>query len=86
MFKIVYYHIMIILYKFCGWATDMVACNSSWTRAHVDNLWKQDPRICRTIFPPCDTEFYIRGIRPEGGRQEIKTKEMPKETAEEVMK
>lgn len=86
LFKIVYYNIMIVLYKICGWFADIVACNSSWTRAHIDELWSVEPKRCRTIFPPCDTEFYIKGIRPEGGRREITDKAMPKERAEEVMK
>lgn len=85
-FKIVYYNILIILYKICGRFTDAIACNSSWTRAHIDGLWSSDPKFCKTIFPPCDTEFYIKGIQPEGGRREIKDGPMPKETAEEVMK
>jgi alpha-1,2-mannosyltransferase len=29
--------------------------NSTWTKGHIENLWKRDADI---IYPPCDTERF----------------------------
>lgn len=63
-----YYRVLILVYKFCGRYADEVACNSSWTRQHIDSLWGTTGMTCRTIFPPCDTEFYIKSIDACGGK------------------
>ena len=87
MVKIVYYYVMIVLYKICGRFADVIACNSSWTRNHIDNLWGRDSSSCKTVFPPCDTEFYLKEIKAEGGRREIKEgMALPEENAEGVKK
>lgn len=42
-----------------------MACNSSWTRSHIEQLW--NPKNVRTIYPPCDTDFFIDSIKLDGG-------------------
>lgn len=53
----VYYNVLILLYQFCGLFTSAVAANSSWTRGHVDMLWKLSENRVKTIYPPCGEEF-----------------------------
>ena len=61
--KLVYYWAIYYFYKFCGLFVDQVACNSSWTRGHMNELWnKTDQSEIQTIFPPCDTSSFIDKI------------------------
>jgi hypothetical protein len=39
--KVHYYRALIYLYKFAGRFADQVAVNSSWTRAHMDEMWEK---------------------------------------------
>ncbi|KAK8914541.1 GDP-Man:Man(3)GlcNAc(2)-PP-Dol alpha-1,2-mannosyltransferase [Platanthera zijinensis] len=43
---------MLLLLK--GSYAHLVMVNSSWTRAHILNLWKI-PRRIKRVYPPCDT-------------------------------
>jgi len=52
--KRVYYHLLMFTYKICGRFADQVATNSSWTNAHIVELWG-NPETTTKIFPPCDT-------------------------------
>jgi len=53
--KLIYYRCFAFLYGIMGAFAEMVMVNSSWTRGHIDSLWKiPKQRIC-TVFPPCDT-------------------------------
>jgi len=67
MFKQIYYRIMIIWYRFSGKFVDQACCNSSWTRGHMDQLWGANNAWMRTIYPPCDTDFYTKTIDVNGG-------------------
>lgn len=52
--KRVYYWLLMGTYRFCGRFADQVATNSSWTNAHILELWNQPARTVK-IYPPCDT-------------------------------
>lgn len=56
--KIYYYWAIYYVYKFCGYFCDQVACNSSWTRGHMDELWNKPDSEITTIYPPCDTSTF----------------------------
>mmetsp|Transcript_18405 Transcript_18405/g.31476 ORF Transcript_18405/g.31476 Transcript_18405/m.31476 type:complete len:99 (+) Transcript_18405:741-1037(+) len=49
---------------------DQVAANSSWTRGHVDNLWKKTTGV-ETVYPPCDTSQYIEKITIDTPRDNL---------------
>lgn len=52
--KLVYYRIFAVLYGMVGRYAEVVMVNSSWTRGHIDSLWRIPDRT-RILFPPCDT-------------------------------
>ena len=83
--KMVYYQLFAKMYSWCGRCSDCVMVNSSWTQAHINNLWSLAYKT-RTIYPPCDVNklepvfsdkrhdenFYIASvaqIRPEKNHQ-----------------
>jgi alpha-1,2-mannosyltransferase len=41
-------------YRQAGRFANQVATNSSWTNAHIQDLWG-NPDSTTKIFPPCDT-------------------------------
>lgn len=48
-----YYRIFARIYSWCGSFADVVMANSSWTKGHIDSLWRTDADI---VYPPCDTD------------------------------
>ncbi|KAL5160825.1 GDP-Man:Man(3)GlcNAc(2)-PP-Dol alpha-1,2-mannosyltransferase [Glycine soja] len=52
--KIVYYTVFSCLYGFVGSCAHLAMVNSSWTKSHIENLWRFPDRIKR-VYPPCDT-------------------------------
>lgn len=55
-FKVLYYYIILFLYKFNGFFVDLAFCNSTWTFNHMKNIWKG---VKSTIlYPPCSTKLY----------------------------
>lgn len=52
--KVFYYHIFAALYGFAGRRANTVLVNSTWTRQHIDSLWKV-PAKTSVVYPPCDT-------------------------------
>ncbi|KAK8940229.1 GDP-Man:Man(3)GlcNAc(2)-PP-Dol alpha-1,2-mannosyltransferase [Platanthera guangdongensis] len=52
--KVGYYILFSWLYGLVGSYAHLVMVNSSWTRAHILNLWKI-PRRIKRVYPPCDT-------------------------------
>eukprot|EP00929_Paragymnodinium_shiwhaense_P114202 TRINITY_DN82531_c0_g1_i1.p1 TRINITY_DN82531_c0_g1~~TRINITY_DN82531_c0_g1_i1.p1 ORF type:complete len:510 (-),score=108.19 TRINITY_DN82531_c0_g1_i1:53-1582(-) len=53
--KLMYYHVFAFLYGIAGSFAEVVMCNSSWTRGHIDNLWLTPENAISTVYPPCDT-------------------------------
>ena len=47
--KLFYYHFFSWVYGICGRCATSVMTNSSWTKGHLDQLWKLDTS---KIFPP----------------------------------
>ena len=52
--KVVYYRIFAWLYGVVGRRADLVLTNSSWTRGHIETLWRH-PQT-HLVYPPCDTK------------------------------
>ena len=54
--KLSYYRLFARLYGFMGRRSDVVMVNSSWTHAHIRQLWS--PRQLFIVYPPCDTASF----------------------------
>lgn len=70
--KLLYYRGFAALYGFVGRFAEVIMVNSSWTRGHIDSLWRVPARTT-TVFPPCDTDSLAalplkRALTHEGGR------------------
>lgn len=52
--KVVYYTLFSWLYGLVGSSAHLAMVNSSWTRSHIESLWKI-PRRTKRVYPPCDT-------------------------------
>lgn len=50
--KLIYYHIFAKLYGFMGRHADIVMANSSWTKGHIEKIWKTNEVIL--LHPPCN--------------------------------
>eukprot|EP00879_Flechtneria_rotunda_P023004 GHRR01024315.1.p1 GENE.GHRR01024315.1~~GHRR01024315.1.p1 ORF type:complete len:303 (+),score=76.85 GHRR01024315.1:763-1671(+) len=52
--KVLYYQAVALVYGISGAFADVVMVNSSWTAAHIRQLWWMwgEPHI---VYPPCDT-------------------------------
>lgn len=53
--KLVYYRIFEKLYSKCGRMADKVMVNSTWTRGHIDDIWRV-PQRTTIVYPPCDVQ------------------------------
>lgn len=53
--KLIYYKTLAYLYGLAGRRADLVLVNSSWTRNHIDSLWKIKAHV---VYPPCDIENF----------------------------
>jgi len=53
--KLVYYSIFAIWYGFVGSLADLTMVNSSWTKGHIQYLWKLAGKV-HVVFPPVDTK------------------------------
>ena len=56
--KLVYYSIFAIGYGFVGSLADLTMVNSTWTKGHIQQMWKFAGKI-HTLFPPVDTQSLI---------------------------
>lgn len=52
--KVIYYMFFSWMYGLVGSCAHLVMVNSSWTRSHINELWRIPQRIKR-VYPPCDT-------------------------------
>ncbi|KAJ3200753.1 asparagine-linked glycosylation protein [Entophlyctis luteolus] len=52
--KLVYYKSFAKLYSEVGSCADVIVANSSWTIAHLNEIWKV-PEKTSIVYPPCDT-------------------------------
>ncbi|KAF9112998.1 asparagine-linked glycosylation protein [Mortierella sp. AM989] len=53
--KLAYYRCFAVLYTYAGAFAHVVMVNSSWTKGHIDSLWKIKSTV---VYPPCDTEAF----------------------------
>ncbi|CAG8483898.1 8426_t:CDS:2 [Ambispora leptoticha] len=61
--KLIYYYAFAFLYGLSGGLfTDIVMVNSSWTKNHIDQIWRIDSHI---VYPPCDTDELVTRIKFE---------------------
>lgn len=49
--KLLYYWIFAVLYAISAQCIDVVAANSSWTRTHLETIWRR--KHIPTVYPPC---------------------------------
>lgn len=68
-----YNRFLIWSYSFCGSFADIVACNSTWTLNHIKQLWSVKKDKLRTIYPPCDTDYFGSWVDKEGDIADDKT-------------
>ncbi|XP_021892710.1 GDP-Man:Man(3)GlcNAc(2)-PP-Dol alpha-1,2-mannosyltransferase [Carica papaya] len=52
--KIIYYRIFSWMYGAVGSCAHLAMVNSSWTKSHIEKLWRILDQIKR-VYPPCDT-------------------------------
>lgn len=64
--KLIYYRLFAMLYSIVGRYATVVMVNSSWTRDHIQQLWKGQAHV---VFPPCDTEELEK--LPLGHREDL---------------
>ena len=55
--KLLYYRLFALAYGRCGGFADLIMVNSSWTRNHINSIWRL-PHRTHLIFPPCDTTAF----------------------------
>jgi alpha-1,2-mannosyltransferase len=53
--KLFYYNLVAYFYGLAGSYAHLVMVNGSWTRDHIERLWRILKCIVR-VYPPCDTE------------------------------
>ncbi|XP_042474522.1 GDP-Man:Man(3)GlcNAc(2)-PP-Dol alpha-1,2-mannosyltransferase-like [Zingiber officinale] len=52
--KVVYYTLFSWLYGLVGSCAHLAMVNSSWTKSHIEKLWRI-PQHIKRVYPPCDT-------------------------------
>lgn len=55
--KLLYYRLFALTYALSGRFSDLIMVNSSWTRNHINSIWRL-PHRTHLIFPPCDTTAF----------------------------
>ena len=55
--KIIYYRLLATLYGFVGRRSDVVMVNSTWTYAHIKDIWKYENT--NIVYPPCDCKAFL---------------------------
>ena len=71
--KLIYYHIFAYIYGWCGKCVQMAYCNSTWTRGHIERIWKLPSRSIHLVYPPCDVEQFLSMSLVNDAEQVIKT-------------
>eukprot|EP00986_Skeletonema_menzelii_P001270 scaffold338_cov155-Skeletonema_menzelii.AAC.4 len=66
--KLIYYVMFAILYGLVGSLANLVMVNSSWTKNHIQYLWKLSGKI-QVVFPPVDTKS-LKAL-PLGNRENM---------------
>ena len=66
--KLLYYRLLATAYGAAGRASHSTMVNSSWTRAHIADIWGEVP-LPHVVFPPCNTAN-LQAI-PLAGRDQL---------------
>eukprot|EP00511_Aplanochytrium_stocchinoi_P002815 CAMPEP_0204838290 /NCGR_PEP_ID=MMETSP1346-20131115/30416_1 /ASSEMBLY_ACC=CAM_ASM_000771 /TAXON_ID=215587 /ORGANISM="Aplanochytrium stocchinoi, Strain GSBS06" /LENGTH=192 /DNA_ID=CAMNT_0051974219 /DNA_START=483 /DNA_END=1058 /DNA_ORIENTATION=- len=66
--KYMYYVAFSLLYRLVGGFAELVMVNSSWTKMHIDSLWKVKSHI---VYPPCDVAEFSDFITKPSDRKNI---------------
>jgi len=64
--KVVYYKIFAVLYRLAGSFSTVVMVNSSWTKNHIESIWKCKVHL---VYPPVDCKRLT--LLPLGPREPI---------------
>ncbi|CAE7642624.1 alg11, partial [Symbiodinium sp. KB8] len=72
--KLLYYRAFAAVYALAGACADVIMVNSSWTKGHIDELWRYPGSLgdvessgAHVVFPPCNTEgFRDAELDPQG--------------------
>ncbi|OTF82885.1 GDP-Man:Man(3)GlcNAc(2)-PP-Dol alpha-1,2-mannosyltransferase-like protein, partial [Euroglyphus maynei] len=51
--KLLYYHFLAYCYRLAGMSANVVMVNSTWTRNHIEQLWR---RTVAVVYPPCNVD------------------------------
>lgn len=84
--KQLYNRFLIWAYSFCGSFADIVACNSTWTLDHIQSLWSVKQEKLRTIYPPCDTDYFGAWVDKDDDLAEKQTNVSESKNIEDLIK
>uniref|UniRef100_A0A6I8SL47 GDP-Man:Man(3)GlcNAc(2)-PP-Dol alpha-1,2-mannosyltransferase n=1 Tax=Xenopus tropicalis TaxID=8364 RepID=A0A6I8SL47_XENTR len=56
--KLIYYYLFAVIYGWVGSCSDVIMVNSTWTFAHILDLWKCSERTS-IVYPPCDVQTFL---------------------------
>jgi len=65
--KLLYYQFFARLYRLVGSYSEKTMVNSSWTKGHIDSLWKTRSKV---VYPPCNTTQFRKLPLEREGRTE----------------
>ena len=51
----IYYQVFAYVYGWCGRCSQMIFCDSQWTKTHIDSIW--GPSRVHLVYPPCDIQI-----------------------------
>ncbi|CAF2521225.1 unnamed protein product [Rotaria sp. Silwood2] len=69
--KLVSYQIYTYVYGWCGRCSKIVYCNSSWTKKHIESIWRS--YCIHLVYPPCDIKQFLEMSLINNDEQIIKT-------------
>ena len=55
--KLVYYAVLMNVYKLMGRCVEVAMCNSTWTKNHISQIWTGNVMV---VYPPCDVEPFLK--------------------------
>jgi alpha-1,2-mannosyltransferase len=69
--SLIYYGIFAYVYGWCGRCSQIVYCNSLWTKGHIESIWGL--RSIHLVYPPCDVKQFLELPLINEDEQTIKT-------------
>ncbi|CAF4608367.1 unnamed protein product [Rotaria sp. Silwood1] len=71
--KLIYYRIFAYMYGWCGKCSQIAYCNSTWTKGHIEHIWKIPLNSIYLVYPPCDVKQFLLMPLVNDNEQIIKT-------------